>query len=41
MHNDAATWNNRLNDSTYWPKAIRVTVEQQTHQTWKNKEAPI
>ena len=40
-HNDAATWNNRLNGSTYWPKAIRVTVEQQTHPIWKNKEAPI
>ena len=40
-HNDAATWNNRLNGSTYWPKAIRVAVEQQAHPTWKNKEAPI
>ena len=41
VHNDAATWNNRLNGSTYWPKAIRVAVEQQTHPTWKNKEVPI
>ena len=40
-HNDAATWNNRLNGSTYWPKAICVAVEQQTHPTWKNKEATI
>ena len=40
-HNDAATWNNHLNGSTYWPKAIRIAVEQQTHPTWKNKEAPI
>jgi hypothetical protein len=40
-HNDAATWNNRLGGNTYWPKAIRVAIEQQNHPTWKNKEAPI
>ena len=40
-HNDAATWNNRLNGSTYWPKAICAAVKQQTHPTQKNKEAPI
>ena len=41
VHNDAATWNNRLNGSTYWPKAICAAVKQQTHPTQKNKEAPI
>jgi len=39
-HNDAVTWNNRLNGSTYWPKAIRDAVKQQNHPSWKNKEAP-
>jgi hypothetical protein len=40
-HNDAATWNNRLNGNTYWPKAIRVAIEQQDHPTWKGKDKPI
>jgi len=39
-HNDAATWNNRLNGSTYWPKAILVAIEQQNHPTWKGKDKP-
>ena len=39
-HNNAATWNNRLNGNTYWPKAIRVTVEQHNHLTWKDKDKP-
>jgi ribosomal protein L31 len=40
-HNDTATWNNRLNGNTYWPKAIRVAIEQQDHPTWKGKDKPI
>jgi hypothetical protein len=40
-HNDAATWNNRLNGNTYWLKAIHVTTEQQNHPTWKGKDKPI
>ena len=40
-HNDAATWNNRLNGNTYWPKVIHVTIEQQDHPTWKGKDKPI
>jgi hypothetical protein len=39
-HNDAATWNNRLNGNTYWPKAIRVAIEQQNQPTWKDKDKP-
>jgi len=39
-HNDAATWNNRLTGNTYWPKAIRVAIEQQNHPTWKGKDKP-
>ena len=39
-HNNTATWNNRLGGNTYWPKALRVAIEQQNHPTWKNKEAP-
>ena len=40
-HNDAATWNNRLSSNTYWPKAIRVAIEQQNHPMWKGKDKPI
>ncbi len=32
--------NNHLNSQTYWPKAIRVAIEQQNHPTWKVKEKP-
>ncbi len=39
-HNNAATRNNRLNGNTYWPKTIRVTIEQQNHPTWKDKDKP-
>ena len=39
-HNDAATWSNCLSSSTYWPKAIRVAIEQQNHPTWKGKDKP-
>ena len=39
-HNDAATWNNHLNGSTYWPKAILVAIKQQNHPTWKGKDKP-
>ena len=38
--NDTATWNNRLNGNTYWPKAIRVAIKQQNHPTWKDKDKP-
>ena len=39
-HNNAATWNNRLNGNIYWPKAIPVTIEQHNHPTWKGKDKP-
>ncbi len=39
-HNVAATWTNRLGGDMFWPTAKRVAIEQQGHNTWKDKSAP-
>ena len=38
-HNNAATWNNRLNGNTYWPKAIRPS-NSRTIQLGKARTSP-
>jgi hypothetical protein len=39
-HKSEATWNDRMGGSTYWPKAFRVTTEQQEQVKWKGQSAP-
>jgi hypothetical protein len=39
-HNTTATWNNRKGGSIYWPKPIRISVEQQSHANYAGKSAP-
>jgi hypothetical protein len=36
-HNVDATWKNGIGGSTYWPAAIRVTIEQQDHVLWRGE----
>ena len=39
-HKSKATWNDRMGGNTHWPKAFRVTTEQQEHAKWKGQVAP-
>ena len=39
-HKSEATWNDRMGGNTNWPKAFRVTPEQQEHAKWKGQEPP-
>jgi hypothetical protein len=39
-HNATATWNDMKGGSIYWPKPIRISVEQQSHTNYAGKSAP-
>jgi hypothetical protein len=39
-HQDAATWSNRLDGTTYWLLPVRVAIKQQGHASWKDKSKP-
>jgi len=39
-HKGNATWSNRMEGHTGWPKARKVTAEQQEHEKWKGQSAP-